>query len=136
MSIDQLKELAGEMRRIQVRLDELDAEWKPLIKRLDEIRLKEIPDLMSEEGIRTASFVGIGRVQLTSDLYVSIVGPKDEAYGWLISNGYGGVVVDYVHPSTMKAITKEMLQNGKQPPEELFKVSPFMRASITKEKVQ
>jgi len=124
--------LAARMKAIQGRMEEMDVEWKTLTKELDEIRLKAIPDLMSEEGIRTVTFDGIGRVQLASDLHVSIVGNKEETYDWMKENGYDGVVVEYVHPSTLKALIKEGLKAGREFPDDKFKVSPFMRASIVK----
>jgi hypothetical protein len=124
--------LATRMRAIQDRMDEMDVEWKALAKELDDIRLKQIPDLMSEEGIRTVTFDGIGRVQLTADLYVSIIGNKEETYDWMKDNGYDGVIVEYVHPSTLKALVKEGLKAGREFPEDKFKISPFTRASIVK----
>lgn len=124
--------LATRMRAIQARMDDMDIEWKALTKELDEIRLKLIPDLMNEEGIRTVTFDGIGRVQLAADLYVSIIGNKEEAYEWMKDNGYGGVVVEYIHPSTLKATIKEGMKAGREFPEDKFKISPFSRASIVK----
>ncbi len=124
--------LATRMRAIQARMDDMDIEWKALTKELDEIRLKLIPDLMNEEGIRTVTFDGIGRVQLAADLYVSIIGNKEETYEWMKYNGYGGVVVEYIHPSTLKATIKEGMKAGREFPEDKFKISPFSRASIVK----
>lgn len=124
--------LATRMRAIQARMDDMDIEWKALTKELDEIRLKLIPDLMNEEGIRTVTFDGIGRVQLAADLYVSIIGNKEETYEWMKDNGYGGVVVEYVHPSMLKATIKEGMKAGREFPEDKFKISPFSRASIVK----
>lgn len=124
--------LATQMKAIQARMDEMDIEWKALTKELDEIRLKLIPDLMNEEGIRTVTFDGIGRVQLAADLYVSIIGNKEGTYEWMRDNGYGGVVVEYIHPSTLKATIKEGMKAGRKFPEDKFKISPFSRASIVK----
>ena len=124
--------LAAQMKAIQARMEVMEVEWKALVRAYDNIRLKQIPDLMSEEGIRTVTFDGIGRVQLAADLYVSIVGNKEETYDWMKDNGYDGVVVEYVHPSTLKAIIKEGLKAGREFPEDKFKISPFTRASIVK----
>ena len=124
--------LATQMKAIQARMEVMEIEWNALTKKYNSIRLKQIPDLMSEEGIRTVTFDGIGRVQLAADLYVSIVGNKEETYDWMKDNGYDGVVVEYVHPSTLKAIIKEGLKAGREFPEDKFKISPFTRASIVK----
>ena len=124
--------LATRMRAIQARMDDMDIEWKALTKELDEIRLKFIPDLMIAEVIRTVTFDWFGRVQLAAVLYVSIIGNEGETYEWMKDNGYGGVVVEYIHPSTLKAIIKEGMKAGREFPEDKFKISPFSRASIVK----
>ena len=76
---------------------------------------------------------GVGRVGLTSDLYASIApDQKGAAYEWLSDNGHGDVVQPTVNSSTLKALMKSIIKSGKEIPSELFKVTPFTRASITK----
>jgi hypothetical protein len=124
-------ELAKEMRDLQEQKDSMDEAWKALTKRIDEIRLKLIPDLMAEQEIRTLTIDGVGRVQLTSDVYASIT-EKAAGYDWLRDNGYDGLIQPYVQPSTFKAEVKRGLKEGVEFPENLFSITPFMRASIVK----
>lgn len=132
-----LVDLARCMKEIQDVQDSMDAVWKELTRKYDELRLRLIPDAMAEEDVRTLTIDGIGRVGLTSDAYVSIIDNGDgvgkkAAYDWLEESGYGGLIMPYVQPATLKAAIKEGLKQGEWFPEELFKVQPFMRASITK----
>lgn len=139
-SPDTLKSLATKMSAIKSLLDMIDGPWKDLTKKYDELRLRKIPDLMAELEMRSANIEGIGRVGLTSDVYASIVSSeidpsvKERAYTWLKENGYDGIVVEYIHPSTFKAVAKEWVKEGVEYPDDLFNVKPFMRASITKTK--
>jgi len=126
-----LHALAVEMRQLQTTKDEQTIALSATNRRLDEIRLKLIPDAMNDADIRTITFEGLGRVQLAMDLYATIK-DKELGYAWLAENGYDGLIVPYVQPSTMKSAFKKALQHGQEFPEELFTVTPFMRASIVK----
>lgn len=127
----ELIDMARRMRALQAEKEELEERVKFLNIKLDELRLKEIPEYMAENDIRTATFDGIGRVQLALDCHASIMPDmKESAYAWLSENGYDGIITAYVQPSTLKATIKEGLKSGQEWPEELFKVAPFTRASI------
>lgn len=123
--------LALEMRRLQTQKDTLMEELSGVNERLDNIRLRLIPDAMNDADIRSVTFEGLGRVQLAMDLFVSIK-DKEVGYAWLGDNGYEGLIQPYVQPSTMKAAFKKALKEGQEFPEEIFAVTPFMRASIVK----
>lgn len=97
------------------------------------LRINKIPDLMDEEGISTVTYDGLGRVTLTSDLRARIPAPqRDKAYEWLEENGFGDLIVDTINPSTLKAFCKRQIKDGNSPPDELFSITPFSRASVTK----
>ena len=123
--------LAKEMRRLQGEKEQLEERLKFVNLALDEVRLRKIPDAMQTAEIRTLTIDGIGRVQLASDLYASIIN-KEQGYAWLAEHGFDGLIQPYVQPSTFKAAIKEALKAGQEFPEEVFKISPFTRASIVK----
>lgn len=123
--------LAKEMRRLQGEKEVLEERLKYINLALDEVRLRRIPDAMQEAEIRTLTVEGLGRIQLASDLYASIV-DKETGYQWLAEHGFDGLIQPYIQPSTFKATIKEALKAGQEFPEELFKITPFMRASIVK----
>ncbi|QRE00555.1 hypothetical protein [Burkholderia phage BCSR129] len=110
---------------------------EPLVKDLDslydQLRKKEIPDLMQAEDVRTVTFDGIGRVQLAGDCYASIpADQKEAAFAWLREHNYGDLIQEQVNSSTLKAWAKEGLETGRELPEGVFRVEPYTRASIVK----
>lgn len=129
MSNERLLEMAQQMRAKQADKDRLEAELKEVNKALDQLRLKDIPEFMAENDIRTVTFDGIGRVQLAMDVYATMI-DKEQCYAWLAANGYDGLIRPYVQPSTFKASVKEALKDGQEFPAELFNITPFTRASI------
>jgi hypothetical protein len=124
-------DMASRMRELQAKKDELEGLLKDINKNLDQLRLRDIPDAMADADIRTLTIDGIGRVQLASDAYVSII-DKEAGYAWLAEHGYDGLIQPYVQPSTLKAAVKAAIKEGQTFPDELFNIQPFMRASIVK----
>lgn len=123
--------LAAEMRSLQTKKDELSGALSLVNGRLDEIRLRLIPDAMNDADIRSVTFEGIGRVQLAMDLFATIK-DKVAGYEWLQEHGFDGLIQPYVQPSTFKAEVKRAIKDGQSFPDELFTITPFMRASIVK----
>lgn len=125
----ELKLMVERMRALQKEKEEMDDRYKYLNIALDQLRLKDIPEFMAENDIRTATFDGLGRVQLAMDCYATI---KDKAagYQWLAEHGFDGLITEYIQPSTFRAAVKDALKNGQEFPEELFNITPFTRASI------
>jgi len=131
-----LTDLIREMNRVQQEKDQLEETLKKVNSRFDHLRLAAIPNKMDEEGIPNITIEGIGRVSLTSDAYVSIkAGMKDQAWQWLSDNGHGDLITETVNPSSLKAAVKQMIGKAEEVPEDLFNVTPFTRASITRKGV-
>jgi hypothetical protein len=129
---DRVIQLAKEMRRLQVEKDNHNFSLSILQKRLDEIRLGELPEAMDEAGINSLSIDGVGRVSTRADLYASIPADfKQMAWQWLIANGYENLITQTINASTFKAWAKEQLKAGEELPEELFKITPYVMAVIT-----
>lgn len=123
-----MKELAAAFDIIKPVYDSINAEY-------DNIRKKTLPDLMAAEDMRTATFDGIGRIQLAADCYASIpADQQDTAFAWFRENNYGDLIKETVHSATLKAWAKEGLANGRELPEGVFKIEPYVRASIVKVK--
>lgn len=102
-------------------------------KEYDTLRMGIIPDLMDKENVGSVTYDHIGKVIVTSDLRVSIPAHvRDSAYKWLRENGHGGLVKETVNASSLKAMAKDIMLEGSALPDDLFKVSPYSRASITK----
>lgn len=133
MTQELLKTYASRMKELQAEYDELHEKMKIINAEYDDLRLKKIPELMSEMEIRTVTFEGIGRVQTAGDMYASIKADvRGEAYSWLRDHGFSSLITETVNASTLKAFAKEQTKKGEELPEDLFSITPFTRASIVK----
>lgn len=128
----QLRDLAARMVSLQAHKDALEDQLKAINIELDRLRTKDIPDAMAETDTRTVTFSGIGRVQLAADVYVSYSDKKEQAFGWLTNNGYSNCIQETVNASVVKAIFRKMIKEGQPLPDNIFKITPFTRASIVK----
>lgn len=128
-----LQERAQEFLSLKADLEAAKEECSSIQKVFDTLRQVTIPDEMDSAGISSANFPGIGRLTLTADLFAGIQPEQQQAaYFWLQQNGHGDLIKDYVHPSTLKAFIKELMEGGIILPEAIFKATPFQRASVTK----
>ncbi len=133
MSTDQLRALCAEMRDLESRKEALEEQLSAINKALDGLRLGDIPTLMESLGVKNATFEGLGRVQLATDLYASTrEGQKAAAMQWLRDTGYSGMITETYNAGTLKALFRRLLSAGVDIPDDIFNVSPFVRASIVK----
>lgn len=131
--MNHLRALCVQMKALQTQKDELEEKLTEINKSLDELRLRQIPSLMESLEVKNATFEGLGRVQLASDLYASTrEGKKDDAMRWLRDCGYEGMITETYNASSLKALLRRMLVEGAEIPDTIFNVSPFTRASIVK----
>jgi len=99
----------------------------------DILRKTVMVDKMEDNGLSNANFSGLGRVSLRAELYATIIKErKEEAYEWLVENEFGDLIKETVNSSTFKAFCKEQMEAGTILPEELFKISPYTMATVTK----
>lgn len=133
MSMLELRALCAKMKELQERKDTLETEVSSINKELDEYRLRKIPEMMETLELKNATFDGLGRVQLASDLYASTrEGKKEAAIQWLRDCGYENMVTETYNASSLKALFRRQIAEGVEIPDDLFNVSPFTRASIVK----
>lgn len=112
--------------------DGAEAELSLLQAEFDLLRLELIPAKMEEEGVETVRYEGIGRVALTGDMYAQTL-DKEALYAWLRENNLEDLIQPNVNASTLKATIKARIKKGEEtPPEDVVKVTPFVRASITR----
>lgn len=128
-----LREMCVNMKALQTRALELKAQAADVKIPLDTLRLKKIPELMEHLGVKTATFQGLGRVQVAPDLYASTKkGQKPAAMQWLRDLGYEGMISETYNASSLKALFRRQLSEGIEIPDDMFNVTPFIRASIVK----
>lgn len=131
--MNQLRTLCVQMKDLQRRKDELETQLSTINGDLDNLRLREIPTLMESLEVKNATFEGVGRVQLASDLYASTrEGKKDTAMQWLRDCGYEGMITETYNASSLKALLRRLMVEGAEIPDDIFNVTPFIRASVVK----
>jgi len=131
--METLRQLCVKMKELQNQALVLKAQAADVRIPLDELRLKKIPELMESLEVKTTTFTGLGRVQLASDLYASTrKGQKEAAMQWLRDCGYEDMIKETYNASSLKALFRRQIIEGVDIPEEIFSVTPFVRASIVK----
>jgi NAD-specific glutamate dehydrogenase len=130
--LNTLRELCAKMQGLQTEKDTLEESLKMTNAAIDELRLKQIPEMMDQIEVKNATFPGIGRVQLAGDLYCSTkAGQKDAAMQWLRDMEMDGMISETYNASSMKALVRRLIEQGADIPE-CLNVTPFIRASIVK----
>lgn len=130
--LNTLRELCAKMQGLQIEKDTLEESLKQTNAAIDDLRLKQIPEMMDQIEVKNATFPGIGRVQLAADLYCSTkAGQKDAAMQWLRDMEMDGMITETYNASSMKALVRRLIEQGAEIPD-CLSVSPFIRASIVK----
>lgn len=126
--------LAHLQAAIGERLDEATEAKGRLQRAFDRIRLGLLPEAMAalDGGVRTINVEGLGRIGLTSDMYVSVLSADQQRLQvWLVENNFEDLIKETVNSSTLKAWAVKRFKEGKEIPE-FVKLTPFTRATITK----
>lgn len=125
-------ELIRKMNELRSQIDALEAQLKPLNRHHNFLRMIKIPAKFDDEGVSLIRVDGVGRCNLTTDLFARVDSTRtEEAYQWLRDTGHGDVIKPSIHPSTFKALCKAMLVNGEEYPD-TFRIVPYSKAVITK----
>lgn len=133
MSMKELHAQCVRMKNLQIEKEELETKLAVINVELDQIRTKNIPELMDSMELRNVTIEGLGRVQLTADIYTSTrAGQKEAAMEWLRDCGYTDMITETYNASSIKGLFRRMLEQGTEIPADIFNVQPFVRASITK----
>ena len=128
-----VKQLASAYKRIQTQLKAADDKKKALQKKFDYLRNHALPTAMESTGATSTKLKGIGRVGLYPEMYASVVkGQKESAHDWLRENDAGDLIQDSVNSSTLKAYIKEQVPKGAIFPNDIFAITPFIQARVTK----
>lgn len=136
--MSQLRDLAVQQVDLEMRKEQLEETLKQINSDLDFVRKVKIPQLMADLQLRSATFENLAgmakaRVQLAEDIYASTrEGQKDAAMTWLRDLGYEDMITETYNASSIKALFRRMLKEGKPIDEAIFSVTPFTRASVVK----
>jgi len=140
-SFEILQQYALELEQLKEEEDDMKARLKMVTGRVSELRLKLIPDLMQSLNMVDAAGRGNftlpsgGRISLRTDFYAGIdKAREEEAFGWLRENGLGEIIRLTVNAQTLKAVLRERLEQGQEPPD-MVKTYFETSAVLTRPKV-
>jgi hypothetical protein len=118
-----LFEMALELEELKRELDELEARRKPAQARYDELRKKKIPDLMraagmiNEKGKGSFTTATGATIFIKNDVYAYVnKANEDQFFEHLEKTGNASLVKRTVHPGTLKAYARELLEEGAEIP--------------------
>jgi hypothetical protein len=122
---DRLEQAVEHATRRQREIEFNEKLIKDQKKELAELTDITIPAIMAEMGMSSGTTPSGISVELAQIVYANISEARSaEAYSWLEANGHGGMIKTVtktsVHPSTLRAWAREMLENGEDVPLELF----------------
>lgn len=122
---------------LEKQLEQMSAAMAPLAAEYEHVRKRTLPQIAENSGVTTVVIQFTpeyrGRVGLTSDLYVQMIGNQAECFEWLGDNGHGDLIKKAVHPGSLKAAMKRRIETGQgTPPSDKFKLTPFKFATITR----
>lgn len=121
---DQLRKATASIKEARKALEELEEQMSRDI----------IPDVMRLAGIKTINLEGVGRVTVSYRYSCSML-DKERGLLWLKEHGHGDIIQETVPSATMSGFAKNLLEvEGKELPEDLFKVGTSPFTSITKAK--
>lgn len=95
------------------------------------LKTSEIPSAFEREGITTVTLDSGYRVTVSQLTRASII-DKEAAFEWLKDNGHEYAIQSTVNSSTLSSLAKTMLEEGKELPDDKFKVVIMPNTSITK----
>lgn len=121
---------------LEKQLEQMAAAMAPLSAEYEHLRKRTLPQIAEDSGVTSVVIQFTpeyrGRVGLTSDLYVQILN-QSEGFDWLRDHGHGDLIKEGVHSGSLKAAMKRRIESGQgTPPSEIFKLTPFKFATITK----
>lgn len=130
-----LSELATFYFELKQAYDALDAERKRIYKVVDELSKFRIPERLEREGIDKIQVPEIERSFYVLTKYSASMVDKESAMEWLRDRGDEALIQETVNASTLASYLKDLLiEEGIDPPEELFKFSTYNTTGMSKYK--
>jgi|SRR3990167_433036 len=99
----------------------------------DELAYTLIPDAFEREGITTYTLKEGYRVTISSLVRAS-TRDMEKGIKWMKESGYIEIVKETINASTLSALVKDLLEEGKELPDDIFNVHIGFNTSVTKVK--
>ncbi len=118
-SASDLEGIVTEMIALREVKDGLEEALKGATAAYDDVRKRKLPEKMQELGLIGPTGKGGfthssgSKVHLRVEVWAYIKKEaQEETYTWLKENGHGGILKETVHPQTLRAFAKELLEDG------------------------
>lgn len=128
-----IKDAARELKSLQAEQDTLEETAKGITKKIEWLRYSLLPRMFEDEGVEKVRYDDIGLIYIKPGLRASIPAEKKEtAWTWLKDNGHANLITETVNAQSLSAAMNHRFKNGKEIPENIFRVYAFQQAVITK----
>lgn len=113
--------------------DEIKAALTRLYHVVDAVDKYVLPSLLEHHGVDMVRVPEIKRSFSIRQMMTASIIDKEEGMKWLRENGYKDLIQETVNAGTLASTFRSMiLDQGIDPPEELFKVNNYKKISTTK----
>lgn len=132
----QLPEALRWWKLVAERYDELDAQRKRINAVLENLSRVTLPEMMQEAGVKTVTVENLNGANYrftVSQRFSCSMPDKEQGMNWLRENNLGDLIQETVNAQTLSSAIKKMIEDeGREPPEDLFKQSYMNYTSATK----
>lgn len=120
----------------------LEKQTKSIMARLAYAREVSFPARLDAEDTQTTTSKDTGhRMSRTARVFASIITDPtgkmlERAYAWLRENNLGPLIKETVNSSSLSAAAKELIENGRELPDDIFTTHTKDGVSITRKKAK
>lgn len=131
---DSLGQASDQMSEFDSAVSALEAQVSAIKQTVQFLREVSFPERMTAEDCQTFNTEDNRITKLTKVLASVVSGQNEAAHAWLRANGYEALIKETVNSSSLSGAAKEMLENGKELPEDIFRTHFKDSISITRKK--
>lgn len=111
----------------------LESQLKALKADMEDVQINVLPTKMQADGMSNVTIAGVGRLSNNPQFRVSVKAEhKFDMQDWLKSNGFEAMIQETLNSSTLKAWTKEQLEQGNEIPTDYLNLHSFDMITLTK----
>lgn len=118
---------------IKTNHEELDKQRKRIYHVMDALDKYLLPKIMEENGMDMLRIPELGRSFSVRNVLSASMIDREAGIEWLRDNGHGDIVQETVNAGTLASFMRNLvLEEGIDPPEEIFKISTYNKTNTTK----
>lgn len=119
--------------RLNERMLSEEKAFKPFKTLFGTYKNVKVPEVLEQSGVDNVPLSEGFTVGYSVNIRASVVpGQKEAAFAWLTENDKGDLIQETLNASTLSAFAKEMREQNKDLPDDLFNVAEMNVASVRK----